>query len=87
MPYDASKKAKHFRQQADRARRLAEVTSAPDVADGLRRYASKLDKEAGELDEQVLAAALGQQSTPAIPQRRAKQATKGDQARRPTRPK
>jgi hypothetical protein len=86
MPEEASKKAKHFRHQADRARRLAAATSAPDVADGLRSYASKLDTEARALDEQALAAAMRQQSTPAKPQRRASQASKAEQGR-PTRPK
>ena len=86
MPQEAAKKAKHFRQQADRARRLAEATSAPDVAAGLRSYASKLEREARELEERALAAAMRRQSTPAKPRRRADQAA-GEQARRPTRPK
>jgi hypothetical protein len=83
MPNDASRKANHFRQQADRARRLAEITSAPDVASGLRSYASKLDEEARELEEQALSVAMREQSTPAKPQRRAS----GEQTRKPTSPK
>jgi hypothetical protein len=87
MPEQASSKAKHFRQQAGRARRLAAGTTARDVADGLRSYAAKLDKEANDLDDEALAAATRRQTTPAKPQWRADQATKGEQAGRPTRPK
>ena len=66
------------RRQADRARRLAASTTASDVAEGLRSYASKLDQEAGELEENAVAAATAEQkSSPSKPQKAANEATKG----------
>ena len=78
--------AKLKREQASRARRLAAATSASDVADGSRSYASELDKKAGDLEEQAAAPATTQQkSTPSKPQRGNDEATK-NQHGKPTRP-
>jgi hypothetical protein len=49
MPENASsllEKAQACRERADRARRLAAATTAPDVTEGLRSYATRLDEEA-----------------------------------------
>jgi len=87
MPNDASTKARHFREQANRARRLADKTAATDVADGLRRYAFKLDREAGELEEQALADAVKRQSPRGDTRHQTDQTAKPDEVRGPARPK
>ncbi len=45
--------AEVFRRRAARARRLALATTAPDVAEALREYASRLDGQIRALGEQV----------------------------------
>ena len=74
-------------QQAERARRLANETSALDVAAQLREYADELDQRATALEERAAVAAMPRPTKPATLQSRTEGAAKGEQPRRPARPK
>jgi hypothetical protein len=76
------KKAQDARQQAKRARRLANETSDPDVAAQLSKYAEELDERATTLEERA-AAVVMPKPTHTEPEK----APKEEQPRGPTRPK
>jgi hypothetical protein len=75
------KKAQLARQQATRARRLSNGTSAPDVAAQLRKYADELEQRAIALEERAAAVVLPKATT--APQRKT---PKTGQLQRPTKP-
>jgi len=75
------KRAQLARQQATRARRLTNGTSAADVAAQLRKYADELELRAIALEEQAAAAAFAEANE--APQRKA---PKTKQPQRPTKP-
>ena len=75
------KKAQLARQQATRARRLSNETSAPDVAAQLSKYADELEQRAIALEERAAAAVLPKATT--APQRKT---PKTGQPQRPTKP-
>jgi len=81
------KKAQLVRQQAKRARWLANETSALDVAAQLRGYADELDQRATALEERAAVAAMPRPTKPATSQSRTEEAAKGEQPRQPAKPK
>jgi hypothetical protein len=75
------RRAKHLREQAERALRLSRQTTAEDVAKELHEYAAKLENEAQALDREAALAAQEQ------PRPRKRRLTESRPARPPGRTK
>ena len=67
LAFQFLRRAKHLREQAERALRLSRQTTDPDVAQNLREYATKLESEAHALDEKALLAAREEPANPKKP--------------------
>jgi hypothetical protein len=77
------KRAQHQREQAERARRLANATTAGDVAERLLLYAGRLDEQARKLEDR----AVQLQRSADSPTQSATRQGPGTSSRAPTKPR